>query len=128
MKRYLIQSVIFGLFASVLVRNSAADSQTATAALNAPTVSVGGNADFQWGPIVSQGDMLLQGAADVHYPQKFAGGIITAKGGNAGNQTYCQSGPASDGKEYFCGLTPAPDYPHINFSDYRQIAQLEGNS
>src|SRR5579871_6908508 len=117
--RSAVSSFFFG---TVLVWGLAlvarADTQTATAALNAPTVSIGGNSDFEWGPIVSQGNMSLQGASDVHYPQKYAGGTISATGGSAGNNTYCQNGPASN-LEYSCGMNPAPDYPHINFADFR---------
>ena len=128
MKRLILRVAGTLCLVGFALTRATADTQTATAALNAPLVNIGGNSDFEWGPIVSTTNMSLQGASDVHYPQKFAGGMITASGGNAGNNTYCQNGPDSDGKEYFCGLNPAPGYPHINFSDYRQLAQLQGNS
>ncbi len=128
MKRSIYFFAITASLTGFAATSALADTQTADAVLNAPVVDIGGNSDFEWGRIVSQGNMSLQGASDVHYPQKYAGGMITATGGPAGNNVYCQNGPASDGKEYFCGLNPAPDYPHINFSDYRTLAQLQGNS
>jgi|GEM_PF-2861441 len=128
MKRLLLRSGIVALISLGLFRPAAADTVEATAALNAPAVSVGGNAEFHWGPIVSQTNMTLQGAANVHYPQKFAGGSITA-----GHVTHCMnpgdptSGPGTPYNEWYCG-TPAPEYPKINFNDYRNLAIAEGNS
>src|SRR5262245_27197877 len=124
----LLKISLAGVLIGLTAAGGVADQQDAAAALNAPTVDIGGNSDLEWGPIVSQGTMRLQGAWAVHFPQKFAGGKITMTGGSAGNTIHCQNGPESDGKEFFCGLNPAPDYPRINFADYRALAQLEGNA
>jgi len=97
--------------------------ETVTAAVSAPTFFAAGNTQVHWGPVCSLGNLDLQGAADVHYPRKFARGNIPDRDPNGSTP------PNTDNLEWWSYNEPpgVPDPPEIDLEYYKQEAIAQGH-
>ncbi len=140
MKRFFSQSIFAVIIAGMASGYAAADTTDIQWALNAPSISDGGNTQVYWGPLVSQSTLGMSGSANNLYPQLIAGGAISLNGGQAGTVSYCTNTTASltgPGQPVYpsvtaanywsCNVQPPPN-PKINFADFKALAGLEGSA
>ncbi|MBI4424846.1 MAG: hypothetical protein HY554_14030 [Elusimicrobia bacterium] len=98
------------------------------AAIYAPAITSFGNATVWWGPMMSKGNMQMQGAANNLYPRKLARGSITISGGGSpASRDSNSAAPNTDGLEWWSYNEPpgVPDAQDINLDYYREAAKDE---
>lgn len=91
------------------------------AAIYAPNITSAGSAKIFWGPLMSKGNIVLQGSANELYPRKFARGSITSTGGGYASRDSNSSQLNTDGLEWWSYNEPpgVPDTPAVDLDYYR---------
>jgi hypothetical protein len=81
--------------------------------------------DAQWGPIMSQGNIMISGtAASRYYPRKFSKQVVTGTSSKPRDTTGLNP-PNSDNIEWWSDY-PVPDLPILDFTTMRASATASG--
>lgn len=108
------------------------ERRDAPSSVFATSVNVSGSAKIFWGPLMSLGNMELQGSASELYPRKMARGSITRTGGPVSYRNPCcqdsdPGGLNTDGLEWWSyNSYPVPDPSVIDTEAYKTQAQSQG--
>lgn len=79
-----------------------------------------------WGPIISQGNIVLQNGIDAWYfPQKYAAGDVIGTAANPRDITY-PSPPNTDNVEWWAHYSGVPNVPVLDFAALRSSAAATG--
>lgn len=93
--------------------------------LSGGTVNYSGTFDAQWGPIMTQGNILITGTAATRYfPRKYSKQVVTGTAGNP-RDTSGINPPNTDNIEWWSDY-PVPDLPILDFTTMRASATATG--
>jgi hypothetical protein len=93
--------------------------------LSGGVVSYSGTLDAQWGPIMTQGNILITGTAATRYfPRKYSKQVVTGTAGNP-RDTSGINPPNTNNIEWWSDY-PVPDLPILDFTTMRASATTSG--
>lgn len=93
--------------------------------LSGGVVNYSGTLDAQWGPIMTQGNILISGTAATRYfPRKYSKQVVTGTAGNPRDLNGLTP-PNTDNVEWWSDY-PVPDLPLLDFTTMKASASANG--